>query len=113
MQSDSSYDKNASIHQSKDNFVLQLKPATHFGYSTQLKHVDGFICKTKCEERIPTRYNNTEVYCQLQMLIIDYCLNMFRASLMPNIRRKDHVLLRMVFVLDVAGSGFVMLRCRV
>jgi len=33
--------------QSNHNFVLQLKPATRSDYSTQLKHVAGFICKTK------------------------------------------------------------------
>jgi len=38
----------------------------------------------KCGERIPTRCNNIDVYCQLQMLIIDYCLDMFRASLCPS-----------------------------
>ena len=37
-----------------------------------------------CEERIPTRCNNSDVYCQLQMFIINYCLNMFRTSLCPS-----------------------------
>jgi len=34
------------------------------------------------EERIPKRLNNSDV-CQLQKFIINYCLNMFRASLCP------------------------------
>ena len=36
--------------------------------------------RVKREERIPTRCNNM-IYCQFQMLIIDYCLDMFWASL--------------------------------
>ena len=38
------------------------------------------------------------IYCQFQMLIIDYSLDMFRASFMPIIRRKDHVLLHMEYI---------------
>jgi len=43
-----------------------------------------FVASEKFEERIPTRCNNSDVYCQLQMFIINYCLNMFRASLRPS-----------------------------
>jgi len=42
------------------------------------------ISSPRREERIPTRYNNSDVYCQLQMFIINYYLNMFRASLCPS-----------------------------
>jgi len=66
----------------------------------------------KREEKIPTRCNNIDVYCQFQMLITDYSLNMFRTSLCPSSGEKDHVLLHMVFVLvvlDVAGCGSVVL----
>ena len=39
---------------------------------------------TLCEERIPTRCNNIDNLLSIQMLIIDYSLDMFRASLCPS-----------------------------
>jgi len=51
------------------------------------------------------------------MFIVDYCLNMFRASFMPIIRRKKTTYYCiwgcLLVVLDVAGCGTVVLRCRV
>ena len=41
------------------------------------KHPSDLQLKTKYEERRPTRCNN-------QMFIINFCLNMFRASLCPS-----------------------------
>jgi len=52
----------------------------------------------------------------IQVFNIDYRLDMFRASLCPSSGEKDHVLLHMsclLVVLDVAGCGTVVLRCRV
>jgi len=52
-------------------------------------------------------------YCQLQMLIIDYSLDMFRASLCPSSGERPRVTAYGVYllvVLDVAVSGTVVLR---
>ena len=70
----------------------------------------------KHEERIPTRCNN--INDLLSIPDVDYWLLSRHVSgiFMPIVRRKDHVLLHMGFllvVLDVAGCGVVVLRCRV
>ena len=56
------------------------------------------------------------IYCRFQMLIIDYCLDMFRASLCPSSGEKTTCYCIwgcLLVVLDVAGCGTVVLRCRV
>jgi len=55
----------------------------------------------KREERIPTRCNNMDDLLSIQMLIIDYSLDMFRASLCPSSGEKT------------TCCGTVVLRCRV
>ena len=62
--------------------------------------------------------NKMQQYDLLSILDVDYWLLSRHVSgiFMPIIRRKDHVLLNMWFllvVLDVAGCGAVVLRCRV
>ena len=47
------------------------------------------------------------IYCQFQMLIIEYCLDMFRASLCPSSGEKDHVLLHMGFIAGSVGCGWL------
>jgi len=50
------------------------------------------------------------IYCQFQMLIIDYSLDMFRASLCPSSGEKTTCYCIQGFllvVLDVAGCGSV------
>ena len=53
----------------------------------------------------------------IQMFNIDYCLNMFRASLCPSSGEKRPRVIAygvyLLVVLDVAGCGSVVLRCRV
>jgi len=53
------------------------------------------------------------IYCQFQMFIIDYCLDMFRATLCPSSGEKTTCYCMWGFllaVLDVAGCGTVVLR---
>jgi len=67
----------------------------------------------KCGERIPTRCNNIDDLLSSQMFNIDYCLDMFRASLCPSSGEKDHVLLHVGLFAGSVGCGSVVLRCRV
>ena len=55
------------------------------------------------------------IYCQFQMFIIDYSLDMFRASLCPSSGEKTtcYCIWVLAGILDVAGCGAVVLRCRV
>ena len=53
------------------------------------------------------------IYCQFQMLIIDYSLDRFRASLCPHQEKRPHVTAYGVYLLvvsDVADCGTVVLR---
>ena len=72
------------------------------------------ICSVKKEyQQDSTIYM---IYCQFQMLIIDYCLDMFRASLCPSSGEKTTCYCTwgcLLVVLDVVGCGSVVLRCRV
>jgi len=47
------------------------------------------------------------VYCQFQVLIIDYCPDMFRASLCQSSGEKDHVLLHMWLFAGSVGCGWL------
>ena len=56
------------------------------------------------------------IYCQLQLLIIDYSLDMFRAYLCPSSGERPRVTacgVYLLVLLDVASCGTVVLRCRV
>ena len=70
----------------------------------------------KCEEGISTTCNNIDDL--LSIIDVDYWLMSRHVSgiFMPIIRRKDHVLLHigyLLVVLDVVGCSSVVLRCRV
>ena len=62
-----------------------------------------------CEERIITRCNNSDVYCQLQMLITNYCLNMFRASLCPSSGEQRPCITAYGVCASSAGCGWLQL----
>jgi len=56
------------------------------------------------------------IYCQFQMLIIDYSLDMFRHLYAHHQEKRPRVTAYGVYllvVLDVAGCGSAVLRCRV
>jgi len=59
------------------------------------------------EERIPTRCNNVDDLLSILMFNIDYCLDMFRASLCPSSGEKDHVLLHMGLFAGSVGCGWL------
>jgi len=56
------------------------------------------------------------IYCQFKVLIIDYSLDIFRAFYAHHQEKRPRVTAYGVYllvVLDVAGCGSVVLRCRV
>jgi len=80
------------------------------------------LCSCDCaswakrEERIPTRCNNIDDLLSIPDVIIDYCLDMFRAFYAHHQEKKTTCYCiwgLLLVVLDVAGCGSVVLRCRV
>ena len=64
---------------------------------------------SRYEERIPTRCNNSDVYCQLQLFIINYSLNMFRVSLRPSSGEKRPRITAYGVCAGGAGCGWLQL----
>ena len=94
---------------------LPLKPSSLTCYKHSLCSCDRALW-AKHEERLPTRCNNIDDLLSIPDVIIDYCLDMFRASLCPSSGEKTTCYCiwgLLLVVLDVAGCGSVVLCCRV
>ena len=80
--------------------------SSHFGlYSL----TDSLINALNCEERIPTRCSNSDVYCQFQMFIINNCLNMFWVSLCPSSGEQRPCITAYGVCAGSAGCGWLQL----
>ena len=83
-------------------------PALRFyrAFSSVVSQMPGY----KREERLPTRCNNSDD-CQLQMFIINCCLNMFRASLCPSSGEQRPRITAYGVCAGGAGCGWLQLWC--